>query len=182
MTAAKKEQNPQYGLSLVQKIIYGVGLLALSTLVIPLSPLFTGTGGTVLFILFGILLGVFTWFISASWAFKLEMTASEIRLRDGQRQTNVPMDKVGMILRNGKPPLPTIWLVLRGSDQGRPIPTKGVDPETRAQLEAYQKRNPGKTITYVAIPGGYLRSINTFVADLKKRIPPLTVDDRLGGK
>lgn len=179
----KANANSQFGLTLTQKILYAVALLAVSTLVVPLSPVFNGPAGTVVFILFGLVLGVITWYISAGWTFKLEMTAGEIKVRDGHRETVVPLDKLGLVVKNSRLPiLPSIWLVLRGVDVGQEIPKKGVDPRTRELIEAFQKRNPGKKITYVPVPGGYLRSLPEFVGELKRRIPPLAVDDRLGGK
>ncbi|MFZ5818079.1 MAG: hypothetical protein ACOY93_22740 [Bacillota bacterium] len=187
MTAETKKANAnaQFGLTVAQKITSGVILLALSTLVVPLNPLFNQPGwGMAFFVLYGLVLGVVTWYISAGWSFKLEITAGEIKVRDGHREVLVPMDKLGMVVKNGRlPVLPSLWLVLRGVENvGREIPKKGVDPRTRELIEAFQKRNPGKKITYVPVPGGYVRSIPEFIAELKRRIPPLTIDERLGGK
>ncbi|MFZ5827216.1 MAG: hypothetical protein ACOY94_23205 [Bacillota bacterium] len=185
MTAETKKAkgNPQFGLTLVQKIMWALVLLVFSTLVLPLGQVFNGPGGTAIFIFFALILGVITWYISAGWTFKLEMTPGEIKIRDGARESVVPLDKLGMVVKNGRIPfLPSVWLVLRGVDVGREIPAKGVDPQARELLEQFQKRNPGKKITYVAVPGGYLRSIPEFIGELKRRIPPLAVDDRLGGK
>jgi len=185
MTAETKKatESNQFGLTLTHKIISGVILLGISTLVVPLGPFFQGTTGTVFFILFGLILGVATWFISAGWTFKLEVTGSEIKVRDGARETVIPMDKLGMVVKNGRIPfLPSIWLVLRGVEVGQAIPEKGVDPVTREMIESFRKRNPGKKVTYVPVPGGYIRSISGFVAELKRRIPPLAIDERLGGK
>lgn len=185
MTAESKKSQAgtEFHLTLARKFIYGALLLLISTLVVPLSPRFQGPGGTFLFILFGMALGVFTWFTSAGWTYKLELTSHEIKIRDGQRETIVPLDRLGLVARNGKVPfLPSVWLVLRGAEVGQEIPTKGIDPQTRELVEALQKRNPGKKITYVPVPGAYLRSITGLASELKRRIPPLTVDDRLGGK
>jgi hypothetical protein len=185
MTAESKNAsaNVQFGLTLAQKVVYGIVLLGVSLLVVPLTPVFNRPGGMVLFVLFGLLIGVCSWFISAGWTFKVELTPSEIRVRDSGRLTVIPLDKVGMVVRGGRIPfLPSVWLVLRGVDVGRSLPTGGVDPHTQELLAGFQKRNPGKRITYVPLPGGYLRSVGGFVAELKRRIPPLTIDDRLGGK
>lgn len=186
MTAETKKANAnsQFGLTLRQKISWAVVLLIFSTLVLPLGQLFNGPGGTVLFVIFALILGVVTWYVSAGWTFKLELTAGEIKIRDGHRESVVPLDKLGMVVKNGGwiPFLPSIWLVMRGVETGREIPTKGVDPRVREMLEQFQKRNPGKKVTYVPVPGGYLRSVAEFVGELKRRIPPLAIDDRLGGK
>ncbi len=179
----KTQESQEFGLTLSRKIVYAVVLLGISMLVIPLSPLFVGTVGTILFVLFGIALGVTTWFVSAGWTYKLEVAGSEIKIRDGHRHITVPMERLGLVAKNGRiPVVPTIWLVLRGAEVGQEIPAKGVDPVTREMIETLRKRSPGKKITYVPVPGGYLRSISGFVAELKRRIPPLTVDERLGGK
>jgi hypothetical protein len=183
-TASKKEQaSNQYGLTLTQKILYGVAVVALILVANPLIVMLAGPASTVALIVFAAILAVVTWFVSAGWTFKLELTGSEIKIRDNHRETVVPLDKLGMVVRNGKMPLiPTIWLVLRGTDVGHEIPARGVDPRAAELIEAFRKRNPGKKITYVPVPGGYLRSMTEFVGELKRRIPPLTVDDRLGGK
>lgn len=179
----KNQASTEFHLTLGHKILYAALLLLVSTLVIPLSPRFAGAGGTFLFILFGMVLGVITWFTSAGWTFKLELTNQVIKIRDGQRETVVPLDRLALVARNGKIPfLPSVWLVLRGAEVGQEIPTKGIDPQTRELIEALQKRNPGKKITFVPVPGAYLRSITGLATELKRRIPPLTVDDRLGGK
>jgi len=186
MTAETRNPNApvEFGLTMVQKITYGVLLLALSTLVVPLSPVFEGAAGTVLFVLFGIFIGVCTWFISAGWMFKIEVGRTKIEVRDGARTTVVPLEKIGMIVRGGRTPfLPQIWIVVRGvEDVGRELPARGVDAHTQELLENLRRRNPGKEIRYVPVPGMYLRSIGGFLAELKRRIPPLTIDDRLGGK
>jgi len=173
----------QFSLTVAQKIIYGLLLLGLAALVIPLSPVFTGAVGTVFFLFFGVLIGVVSWFVSSGLAFNLQMTGREIHVRDAGRLTVIPLDKIGMVVRGGRNPLfPVIWLVLRGVDIGRELPEKGVSPQTREMLANFQRRNPGKKITYVPVPVAYLRSPAEFVGELKRRIPPLTVDDRLGRK
>lgn len=186
MTAESKKATAgnQYSLTMTQKVAYGAAVAVLIFVVNPMIIALGGPGSTVALILFAAFLAFITWFVSAGWTFKLEMTATEIKIRDNQhRETILPLDKLGMVVKNGKMPvIPTIWLVLRGADVGREIPAKGVDPKVAEMIEAFRKRNPGKKITYVAVPGGYLRSIAQFVGDLKRRIPPLTVDDRLGGK
>lgn len=185
MTAESKKASSenQYGLTLVQKIIYTSVLLALILVMNPLIIMLPGAASTVALILFGLVLAVLTWFVSASWTFKLELTPGEIKIRDNHKEINVPADKLGMLVKNGRIPLfPTVWLVLRGSEVGQEIPGKGIDAKAAEMIEAFRKRNPGKKITYVPVPGGYLRSIAGFVGELKRRIPPLTVDERLGGK
>lgn len=185
MTAETKKNSAgtQFGLTLVQKILYGALLLAAAVLVVPLSPLFTGSVGTVLFVIYGILIGVLSWYVSSGWAFSVEVSAAEIRVRDAGRVVKIPMDKVGMLVRGGRNPLfPVIWVVLRGVEVGRSLPEQGVSPQTQELLAQFQRRNPGKKITFVPVPMIYLRSVGEFVAELKRRIPPLTVDERLGRK
>lgn len=184
MTAeTKKTESMQFGLTLVQKILYGLSLVAAAALVMILSPIFTGPGGTVFFVLCGVLVGVLSWFVSSGWVFSVELTRREVRVRDAGRLTVIPLDKVGMVLRGGRNPLfPAIWLVLRGVDVGRELPEKGIHPAAREMLDNFRHRNPGKKITFVPIPVAYLRSAGSFVGELKRRIPPLTVDERLGGK
>ncbi|MBP2017667.1 hypothetical protein J2Z79_001052 [Symbiobacterium terraclitae] len=185
MTAETKKSSAgtQFGLTLVQKILYGVLLVAAAVLVVPLSPLFTGTFGTVMFVLYGILIGILSWYVSSGWAFGVEVSAAEIRVRDAGRVVAIPMDKVGMLVRGGSNPLfPAVWVVLRGAGVGRELPEKGVPPHAQELLAQFQRRNPGKKLTYVPIPMLYLRSVGEFVGELKRRIPPLTVDERLGRK
>jgi len=179
----KTTAGTQFGLTLVQKILYGVLLLAVAALVVPLGPLFTGAAGTVMFVLFGILVGVLAWYVSSGWMFSVEVSASEIQVRDAGRVIVVPMDKVGMLVCGGRNPIfPMLWVVLRGVDVGRAVPDKGVPPQVQELLAQFQRRNPGKKLTIVPIPMFYLRSVREFVAEMKRRIPPLTVDERLGGK
>lgn len=184
MTAeAKKAAGMQFGLTLVQKILYGALLIGAAAVVVLLSPIFTGPLGTVFFVLYGVFVGVLSWFVSSGWAFSLELTPREIRVRDAGRITVIPLDKLGMVVRGGRNPLfPVIWLVLRGVDVGRELPEKGVHPVAREMLDTFRQRNPGKRITFVPVPAVYLRSPAEFVGELKRRIPPLTIDDRLGRK
>lgn len=177
----EKGQSLDFGLTWPQRILYLLVPLFFSVLVIFSGPLTQGMGwvGTVLFILLGIALGLVTFFVSAGWTYKISLTDSEIRINDKRQPMGVPLDRVGLLVRNGGMPFPTLWVVLRNASVGQEIPAKGVDARTREQIEAYQKRNPGKKLTYVAIPGGYLKSIKGFAEELKNRIPPLTVDDRL---
>jgi hypothetical protein len=183
MSNTEKGTSVQFGLSLTQKILYLLAPIALSVIIIFAGPLFTGVAGTIAFILMGIVLGLVTFFISAGWGYSLEIGSQEIKINDRRVDVRVPMDKIGMLLRNGGFPFPTLWLVLRGGGSaGKEIPSKGVDPKTRELIEAYQRRNPGKSLTYVPVAGGYIRSIPGLAAELKRRIPPLTVDERLGTK
>lgn len=186
MTAetTKTEKNPQFGWTLPTKIISGAVLLGFSTLVVPLTPLFSGAAGTAWFILFGLLVGGASWVASAGWMFKLEMTQSTVQVTYVGQNTTVPMDKIGMLVRNnGRIPfMPSLWLVLRGVDIGLDIPETRIDPHTKELIDGFRRRNPGKKITYVAFPAYYLRSVNAFVTELKRRIPPLTLDDRLDRK
>lgn len=185
MTAESKKTNAnsQFGLTLTQKVLYGVAVAALIFIVNPLIVTFAGSAYTVFMIAFAAVLAFITWFVSAGWSFMLELTNTDIKIRENHREIVVPLDRLGMVIKTGKVPfLPTLWLVLRGTDLGREIPSKGLDAHAAEMIEAFRKRNPGKKITYVPVPGGYLRSVGEFVGELKRRIPPLTVDDRLGGK
>lgn len=185
MTAETKKANgnPQFHLTLAQKIAYGAVVMALIFLFTPVINALHGAAASIALIGYGLVLAVLTWFVSAGWTYKVELTNHEIKIRDNHREIIVPTEKLGMVVRNGwMPVMPTLWLVLRGTDVGQEIPAKGVDPRTRELIEAFRKRNPGKKITYVPVPGGYLRSVAGFVGELKRRIPPLTVDERLGGK
>jgi len=185
MTAETKNAKAatQFGLTLVQKILYGLILVAATIVVVPLSPVFSGPVGTVIFVLYGIFIGVLAWYVSTAWGFSLEVRKSEMVVRNTRGTTVIPLDKVGMLVRGGRNPLfPAIWVVLRGVDVGRALPEKGVNPRTQELLTQFQKRNPGKKLTFVPIPAICLRSVGGFVGELKERIPPLTVDERLGGK
>lgn len=183
MSETNKGTTVQFGLTLTQKIIYLTIPLLLSVLIIFSGPLMTGVLGTVLFLVLGVLLGLVTFFISAGWGYSLEMGDREIKIVDKRVTINVPMDKIGMLVRNGGWPFPTLWIILRGAQGvGQEIPAKGVDPKVRELIEAYQRRNPGKSLTYVPVPGGHLRSVSDFAKELKNRIPPLTADERLGLK
>lgn len=169
-------------MSWTQKLSYG-GVTVFILLALTLfGGYLTGTVGQVVFMIFAVILGIITWFVSAGWSYKLEITQNEIMIRDTGRKVVVPLDKVGLLARNGGFPFPTLWLVLKNSEAGFEMPKKGVDPQTRAMVEAYLRRNPGKKLTIVSLPGGYLRSIPAFTAELKRRIPPLAVDERLTGK
>lgn len=186
MTAetTKAQKNPQFGWTLPTKIISGVVLVGLSTLVVPLTPFFSGPAGTAWFVLFGLLIGGASWVASAGWMFKLEVTPTAVQMTYVGQTTTVPLDKIGMLVRNnGRIPfLPSLWLVLRGVDIGREIPETRIDPHTKELIDNFRRRNPGKKITYVSFPAGHLRSVSGFVAEMKRRIPPLGIDDRLGGK
>lgn len=171
----------RFGWTGIQKAAWTVAPLLLSTVVLLFGPLMTGTVGTVVFLLLGAALGLMTWFTSAGWAFKLEMTSGEVKVLSPRANVSVPMDKIGALIRNGGFPFPTLWLVLRGAEVGNEIPAKGVDSIAATHLETFRRRNPGKKITIVPIAGGHLRSVDDFVSELKRRIPPLTVDQRLGG-
>lgn len=181
-TTAKGSTGAPFGLTLTQKLLYLAVPVVLSVLVIFSGPLLTGVLGTILFLVLGVVLGLVTFFISAGWNYKLEVTDREIKIVDKQVKIDVPLEKVGMLVRNGGFPFPTLWLIIKGGGIGNEIPAKGVDPQVRQLIEAYKRRNPGRDVTYVPVPGGHLRSIGAFAAELKRRIPPLTVDDRITGK
>ena len=166
----------------MQKLSYGGVTLVILLALTLFGGYLTGVAGQIAFMGFAVILGLITWFVSAGWSYRLEISQNEIMIRDTGRKVVVPLDKVGMLARNGGFPFPTLWLVLKNSESGFDIPKKGVDPQTRAMIEAYLRRNPGKKLTVVSLPGGYLRSIPEFTAELKRRIPPLTVDERLVGK
>lgn len=182
MSNTQKGSGVQFGLTLQQKLMWLSIPLVLSVFIILSGPYLVGTLGTVIFIALGIVLGLVTFFISAGWGYSLIMTDKEITINDKRVTIVVPLDKIGFVTRNSSFPFPTLWLVLRDAPMGNEIPAKGVDAGTRAQIEAYQKRNPGRTIKYVPVPGAHIRSVPGFLQELKRRIPPLHVDERLGVK
>lgn len=179
-TSGPKAAN--FALTWPQKLLYLLAPLALSAAMLLYSPLLTGAVGTPVFILMGVALGLVTFFISAGWSFRMEITEKEIQLLDRHKRHDVPLEKVGMLIRNGGFPFPTLWIILRNASVGKPIPESGVDPRARELIEAYRKRNPGKTLTYVPVPGGFVRSVSGLAAELKGRIPPLAVDERIVAK
>lgn len=156
--------------------------LLVSALIVLYGPLLQGWVGTAVLLVFGAVLGVITWFISAGWTYKVELTDSEVRFRDARGAVAIPLDRVGMLIRNGGFPFPTLWLVLRNAEQGIEVPAKGVDPHAASLIDTYRKRNPGKKITIFSIPGGHLRSIEGFAEELRRRVPPLVVDERITRK
>lgn len=164
-----------------QKLAWAAVPLLVSMLILVYGPLFQGIAGTVLFVLMGAALGLLTFFITGGWTLKCEITGEAVRIKDSRRQVTVPLDRIGMVVRNGGFPFPTLWLVLRNSELGQEIPAKGVDPHAAKLIEAYQRRNPGKKVTVLPVAGGHLRSVSAFTAELKRRIPPLGVDERLAG-
>lgn len=176
------DKGTQFGLTMPQKLIWLSIPLVLSVFIILSGPYLVGTVGTVIFIALGIVLGLVTFFISAGWGYSLVVTNREIVINDKRVNIVIPLDKVGLLTRNSNFPFPTLWLVLRDAAVGNEIPAKGVDAGTRAQIEAYQKRNPGRSVKYVPVPGAHIRSVPGFVQELKRRIPPLHVDERLGVK
>jgi len=172
----------QFRWTLLQRILWAGVPLLVSMFILTLSQQLTGILGTVLFVLVGVGLGLLTFFITGGWTLRLEVTASDIRLRDSRRNLTVPLDRVGMLVRNGGIPFPTLWLVLRNSDVGLELPTKGVDPHAKTLIDAYLRRNPGKKLTIIPIGGGHLSSVADFAAELKRRIPPIVLDERLRPK
>ncbi len=181
MSKNEKEQTLQYGLTLGQKLLYVLVVFVLSVIIALGGPMLSGVMGWVAFILLGVLLGIVTFYVSAGWTYKIAFEQGQIRIWDRAREIIVPNDRIGMLVRNGGFPFPTLWLVLRGAKVGQPIPEKGVDPRTRELIERYQERHPGKSLTIVPVPGGYLRSVSGFASELRRRIPPVTIDERLGG-
>lgn len=176
------QDTNQFGLSLTQKLIWtGVPLLiALS--VILYGPLLQGVVGTAIFVALGALLGLATWFVSAGWTFRLHFDGPSLRLTQSGRTLLIPLDRIGILVRNGGFPFPTLWIVLRGAEVGQEIPAGGVDRHAAGLIESFRKRSPGKKITFVPVPGGYLRSVTEFAAELKRRIPPVQIDERLNLK
>jgi hypothetical protein len=179
MSNQAKDQVVSFGLTLPQKLLYVLAPTLFSLVIILMGPALKGWVGTMLLIILGTVLGLFTFFVSAGWVYKLEITPTEIVLTDRRQPIRVPLDRVGMLVQNGGFPFPTLWLVLRGASVGTDIPETGIDPRTRELIEAYQRRNPGKKLTVVPIPGGYLRSVRGFAEELKRRVPPIQIDERL---
>lgn len=176
---ANEKGTVDFGQTLLQKTLYMLIPIALSLLIVFASPLLRGAWGSVAVIAMGLPLGLITFFVSSGWGYKLEVTSTEVKINDKRVTIHVPMDKIGMVVKNGGIPFPTLWIIVKNAAVGNEIPSKGVDAKTRELIEAYQKRNPGKSLTYVPVPGGHIRSVSAFVAELKGRIPPLTADERL---
>jgi uncharacterized SAM-binding protein YcdF (DUF218 family) len=172
----------QFRWTLLQRLLWAGVPLLVSLTILTYSPVLTGILGTVVFVLLGAALGFLSFFITGGWTLRLEVTGSEIRLRDPRRDLTVPLDRVGMLVKNGGFPFPTLWLVLRNSDLGKELPAKGIDPKAQSIIDAYLRRNPGKKLTFIPIGGGHLSSIVDFAAELKRRIPPIVIDERLGPK
>ena len=179
---ANEKGTVDFGQTLTQKTLYMLVPIALSLLIVFASPLLRGAWGSVAVIAMGLPLGLITFFVSAAWGYKLQVSPSEVAITDKRVTIHVPMDKIGMIVKNGGIPFPTLWIIVKNASVGNEIPAKGVDAKTRELIEAYQKRNPGKSLTYVPVPGGNIRSVSALVSELKGRIPPLAVDERLAVK
>lgn len=183
VSATSKDQTRDFSLTLWQKVMYAILLTVLSmAVVLGGSLLVAGPWGGVVFVLMATLLGVATFFVTSGWMYKLRLAQREIVIVSRQQQFVIPLDRVGMLVKASGFPYPILWLVLRNCDQGREVPTKRVDARTRELIEAYQRRNPGKKITIMPIPGLFIRSMRGFTEALKERIPPLVVDERLGSK
>lgn len=167
---------------MTQKVLYLLGLMAVSALILLFEwPRYGIVGMTIFTILAG-MLGLLTYYMSAGWTYKLTMDAQNLRIQDRRTPMIIPMEKVGMLIKRGSFPAPTIWMVVKNAGVGMAIPERGVDGRLKEMLATYQHRNPGKELTVIQIPGVYLRSVSGFVAELQRRIPPLTVDKRLGTK
>jgi hypothetical protein len=171
-------QHDDFGLSLSQKILSILLLFALSSLVMLIGPV-QGTGATILFVLNALLVAVASFFISAAWVYKLVFQEKALLVRNNRGEITIPYEKIGLLVKSGTTLFPSLLLVLRNAEIGQPVPTTGIDPQALAQIEEYQKRNPGKKLTVVQIPGRYLRSITGFAAELAKRVPPVRIDSRL---
>lgn len=178
--ATAKRQPQHFGLTWPQKIMYALVPLMFSFFVVIYQPIMTGWLGTVVFVTLGVILGLLSFYVTAGWTFKVEFTEGEIKVRDSRRELLVPMDKVRLVVQNARFPFPVVWLVLRNAEMGDEIPSKGVDAHARALIEEYQRKNPGKKLTIVPIPGGYLRSRTEFAAEIKRRVPQITLDERFG--
>jgi hypothetical protein len=174
-----KMEKQDFGLSLPQKISYTLLLVLLSLLAILVGPRLQTGLFWILFLAIGVALGLVSFFVSAGWTYRINMQKNTLHVFDKRREITVPLEKIGMVVRNGGFPFPTLWLVLRNAEVGTEIPVKGVDPLTRSLIENYQRRNPGKKVTMLQIPGGYLRSVSGFAREIKRRIPPVAVDERL---
>ncbi|MGE5675114.1 MAG: hypothetical protein ACM3XM_14795 [Mycobacterium leprae] len=173
------EQVVQLGWNRTRKVLY-VAVVIILTMVIAYGNGFvSGVVGRYLFIPMAAILGVLTFFISSGWTYKLEFNNREIRVRDQREATVIPLEKIGIVVKNRGFIFPKIWVVLKGAAVGAELPAKSMEPKTRELIDAYQKRNPGKKLTYVSIPGGYLMSVGAFVGELKRRVPPVAVDERL---
>lgn len=163
----------------VQKILYLAIPIILAILITINSTRIAETIGTFGFLLLGLLLGLLTFVITLAWGYRVVIDGSALRITNRTKTTTIPLDRIGIVARNGGVLFPTIWVVLRNADAGEEIPSKGVNPQTRELIDAYMKRNPGKKLSYVLIRGGYLRSAKLFAREIKRRIPPVVVDERL---
>jgi hypothetical protein len=185
--AAKSMRNPDqgqtmpFGLTLTQKLLYLAFLMLFSFAIMMAGPYLPGTISLIIFLALGVVLGLVTFYVSAGWGFRLEVGPHEIRISDRRKPLVIPLDKVGMLIKVSGFPFPSLWIVLKNAQMGQAFPAK-LDPRVKEMLEAYRRRNPGKELTYVPVPGGYVRSLSGFAAELKQRIPPLVVDERLGVK
>lgn len=182
MSNSNTEQSVPFHWTWTQRLWVMVIPLVVSAAIVLYGPYLTGWTGTVILLGFGAVLGVITWFISAGWAYKVEVTGGDVRIREARGETRIPFDRLGMVIRNGGVPFPTLWLVLRNAEVGREVPVKGVDAQAAALIESYRKRNPGKKVTVVQVAGGHLRSVSGFAEELRRRVPPLVIDERLTRK
>lgn len=175
---SEQDQVVKFGWSWTQKGTYLAAAGVVSLVIIFFGGVFKGTVGLALFMVIGVLLGLLTFHLSSGWGFRLDLGRQDLGVIFRAQRVTVPLDKVGLLVRGGGFLYPTLWLVLKNAGVGAELPKK-MDDATRELIESYQHRNPGKKLTYVTIPGGHLSSLSGFVNELKRRIPPLTVDSRL---
>jgi hypothetical protein len=179
---ANEKGSIKFDATMTQRILYIIVPVVFMFIIVLLGPYMKGPVGTVLFIVLGLLLGLVTFFVSGGWGYKLEVTDREVKILDKRVAVNVPLDKIGLVVRNGGIPFPTVWILVKNAEIGNELPKKGIDPKAKELIDSWLKRNPGKTLKYVPVPGGHIRSVSEFAGELKRRIPPLTLDERLGGK
>lgn len=179
---ANEKGSVKFDATMTQRGLYLAVPIVFMFAIVLLGPVFKGPAGTALFIVLGLLLGLVTFFVSGGWGYKLEVTATDVKILDKRVKVTVPLDKIGLVVKNGGIPFPTVWILVKNAEVGNELPKKGVDPKARELIEAWLKRNPGKTLKYIPVPGGHIRSVSELARELKRRIPPLTLDDRLGAK
>lgn len=168
-----------FSLSWPQKLLSLGIVLLLSMFVWVIGPL-TTTASTVLYLLNFAVVFFVTFFVSAGWAFKAIFQEKSLMVRSSRGQVHVPYEKVGLLVRSGPKYLPNLLVVMRAADVGQSVGALKMDPESRRMIEEYKSRMPNKELTVVQIPGRYIRSVKGFAEELKRRVPPVKIDPRIG--
>jgi hypothetical protein len=168
-----------YSLTWTQKILSLLAVFLLSSLVWVIGPV-KGGPSTVLYLANFALVFIVTFFVSAGWAFRATFQEKTLVIRSNRGEVKVPYDKVGLLVRSGSKFFPNLIVVLRAAEIGQSVSGAKLDRESARAIEEYKSRMPAKELTIVQIPGRYLRSIKGFAEELKKRVPPVKIDPRIG--